>query len=183
VRKREIPLIDPLSLRSQADFFLGETSIVETKTGLTHSPGWSGWELLGPGEWRNSGSGAPPGIYVALKKIFIEGDTGALPAPWQATLIAGEEVVITGAVVMTPALKDLLIATGRRILAQGRSTLTGLLIANEVVELGGALTLTGSVVSKGEIKIYDDVVVSLEAPLRTPFKVTPWIVTWNLIGS
>jgi hypothetical protein len=181
--RREIPRADPTALRSLADFILGDADVLEVKTGVIHPSGWLGWEVMQPGEWRNNSATPPNGVYFALKKISIDGSPGTLDLPWKATLIAGEEIAVNSGGVMTPAVQDLLIAGGRMITVVGPATLTGLLIANEVVELGGALTLTGSVVSKGGIKVSDDVVVSLEAPLRTPVKVTPWIVMWNLIGS
>ncbi|HLC40333.1 MAG TPA: hypothetical protein VJO34_01750 [Methylomirabilota bacterium] len=181
--RREIPQLDLTALRPLADFILGDADILEVKTGIIHPSGWLGWELVGPGEWRNRSGDLQNGVYFALKKISIDGSPGTLALPWKTTLIAGEEITINGGAVMTPAVQDLLIAGGRMITAGGQATLTGLLIANEVVELGGTASLIGSAVSQGEVRVRDEVVVRLEGPLRTPFRIAPWVVSWSLISS
>jgi hypothetical protein len=181
--RRGIPRADLTALRSLADFILGDADILEVRTGVVHPSGWLGWELVGPGEWRNRSASPSDGIYFALKKISIDGSPGTLALPWKATLIAGEEIAVNGGAVMSPAVQDLLIAGGRMITVGGQATLTGLLIANEVVELGGTASLIGSAVSQGEVRVRDEVVVRLEGPLRTPFRIAPWVVSWSLISS
>ena len=180
--RREIPRTDLTALRSLADFILGDADILEVKTGIIHPAGWLGWELVRPGEWRNGSAGPTDGVYFALKKISIEGPSGTLALPWKATLIAGEEIAVNSGAVMAPAVQDLLIAGGRIITVGGPATLTGLLIADEAIELGGTVSLIGSAVSQGEVRVRDDVMIKLEGPLRTPFRIKPWVVSWSLIS-
>lgn len=180
--KQGIPSVDLPAFRSLADFILGETTILEVSSGAIHPSGWLGWEALSPGEWRNGGSEIPDGIYVASESITIDGSPGTSSSPWKVTLIAGGDVTINGSSVMVPASQDLLIASGRAIRVGGSSVLNGLAVANEMIELGGRVNLNGSAVSSGEIRVRDDVVVRMDGPLRTPFRVAPWVLAWALPG-
>ena len=200
-----VPTISPSSLSSQADYILetvGTTGRVrDAATGLTYASGWNGWSYNRTSRvWSNSRTSIPAGTYYADQaSITITGGAGSTASPWRATLIATNDITITGRVVMAPDsatsadYADLALVAGGDVLinlSSGSASVTGLVAANEQVRISGSVTVTGAVVAAGAASarstvtsnsVSGNVTISNARRLKTPLTGPVQVLSWTMI--
>jgi hypothetical protein len=200
-----VPAITPSSLLSSADYIL-ETSgnngrVRVAATGQTYSSGWNGWSYNRNSRvWSNSRSSIPAGTYYANQaSITITGAAGTAASPWRATLIATNDITITGRVVMAPDtststnMTDVALVAGGDILvnlSSGSATVTGLIGANEQVRINGNVTLNGAIVAAGAANargavvsnsVSGNVTISNSRQLRIPLQGPVQVLSWTTV--
>ncbi len=161
---------------------------------LENTGAFVGWRMHGAGEWQFSGVTTPPnGTFYASKEIKITASPGSATAPWNATFVAGgtrEEgkVEIEGHPNIVPALQDLLIVAGKvKVKGNGGdASLRGVIVSTAThhgepigeVELEGSVTLTGNVISSGELEAKGNATVIYNVSTRTgllgPLRILSW---------
>jgi hypothetical protein len=200
-----VPSVTPSSLQSYADYILETVGnngrIRVTATGQTFNSGWNGWSYNRSTRiWSNSRSTIPAGTYYANQaSIGITGAAGTSASPWRATLIATNDITITGRVVMAPDAttstdgSDLALVAGGDILiniASGSANVTGLVAANEQVKLSGTISLTGAVIAAGAANargtvtsnsVSGNVTISNSRQLRDPLQGPVQVLSWTTV--
>jgi len=200
-----LPSVTPSSLQSYADYILETVGnngrIRVTATGQTFNSGWNGWSYNRSTRiWSNSRSTIPAGTYYANQaSIGITGAAGTSANPWRATLIATNDITITGRVVMAPDAttstdgSDLALVAGGDILiniASGSASVTGLVAANEQVKLSGTISLTGAVIAAGAANargtvtsnsVSGNVTISNSRQLRNPLQGPVQVLSWTTV--
>lgn len=200
-----VPTISPSSLSGQADYILERVGnagrIRVAATGQTYSSGWNGWSYNRTSRvWSNSRTSIPGGTYYADQgSVTITGAAGTTASPWRATLIATNDITITGRVVMTPDsvtstdYADLALLAGGDVLinlTSGSASLTGLIAANEQVRISGTVTVTGAVAAAGAASarstvtansVSGNVTISNSRQLKTPVTGPVRVLSWTTV--
>lgn len=105
----EIPTLNPIDFKSEADYILGIDGSVKDDLGNTlksAGPGnWGKWDWNpGDKEWKLTGNPVLPGTYYSEGAIAISGNPGSNGSPVSLTLIAEGWIDISGNPEMTPDL-------------------------------------------------------------------------------
>lgn len=105
----EIPTLNPIDFKSEADYILGIDGSVKDDLGNTlKAPGsgkWGKWDWNGGDkEWKLTGDPVLSGTYYSEGSIAISGSPGSPGSPVSLTLIAEGWIDISGSPEMTPAL-------------------------------------------------------------------------------
>jgi len=105
----EIPVLNPIDFKSEADYILGIDGSVKDDFGIILKPAgpgsWIKWDWdPGDKEWKLTGNPVLPGTYYSEGAIAISGNPGSNGNPVSLTLIAEGWIDISGNPEMTPDL-------------------------------------------------------------------------------
>jgi hypothetical protein len=186
------PTINPMDYQSKADFILqndGNVLVVATGALVPENTGnFAGWEMSGSGEWKFSGGTTPQnGTYYASKEIKISASPGTAETPWKATLLAGTstttgEVEIEGHPNIVPYLQDILAVAGKEVELKGTggsASLTGVVMSSGEVELSGGVSLTGNIISNDEVEMSGNATVTYKVGTRSPLTGPLQVLSWS----
>ncbi len=200
-----VPNIDPTALSSSATYTLdapgqvldGDGNVLWDGTGTD----WNGWQFLA-GDWTLTTDTAPVGVYYVEGTAVIDGNPGSTGSPWSATIVAEQNVIVTGDVQMASYdsslqigdLRNLALVSGGDLQINGTAdqSFEGTLAAAEQIELTGDPTIDGSIVAENDgttSSLVTDNLISGDmtitngqaGPLTDDVEVEP--LAWRTVGN
>jgi Tfp pilus assembly protein PilV len=124
-------------------------------TGGISVPAPAGWSFSG-GSWSLSGSSAANGVFYSEAKVDISGSPGSSPSPWQATIVARDDIKISGSPHIKPYpttsddLKNHLLVTGNDLDISGSihaSYAGGAILVHQQFKISGNPTINGFIIA------------------------------------
>jgi hypothetical protein len=123
--------------------------------GSSVDPPPAGWTFSGS-KWKVSGSSAADGVFYSEGKVEISGSPGNSSFPWQATIIARDDIKISGHPHIKPYpttsddLKNHLLVTGNDLQISGPMTADyagGAILVHQQLEISGDPKINGFVIA------------------------------------
>jgi len=104
----------------------------------------------GTATWTQTGNTATAGTFYVEGNVGVGGGAGSSGNPWNATILATGDIVISGSPYITAHLTDTLLVADKDISIAGNANLhNGVIGTHEQIALLGNVSITGSVVAEG----------------------------------
>lgn len=202
---KSVPPINPTDFLAKAKQLLPPDQIFQLKADgrvldgndavlalLSSGDTYRGWKFnMGtPVVWDLSGNVGFDGTYFLEGDAKVQGNPGSPGTPWQTTIIATEDIEISGTPVIDTHLRDTFLVAGRDVKINGNpdQRFEGLIAAHEQVGISGNPSIEGFIIAEDQLDtsgmvtgtgLSGNPTITYNCGLNPPITGPPQILAWG----